>query len=92
MRISLTSKPVLLQPSPELQQHGAITNCPPSSSVYVSCWQVEEHNATREQLAADVADTTAVVKAMVVKAEDARLLTDMKALKRYYRQLYDLNR
>ena len=33
-----------------------------------------------------------MVKLLLVKAEDARILGDMKAMRKYYRQLYDLNR
>jgi len=39
-----------------------------------------------------VAGATAVLKALVVRAEDARLLGDMAGMRRAYRQLYDLNR
>jgi hypothetical protein len=53
---------------------------------------VEELNATRSGLAADAADAAALLKALVVRAEDARLLGDMAGMRRAYRQLYDLNR
>lgn len=54
--------------------------------------KVEDYNATRLKLTADMADSSNLVKALVIKAEDARILGDMKAMRKYYRQLYDLNR
>jgi len=41
---------------------------------------------------ADMADSSNLVKQLLVKAEDSRILGDMKAMRKYYRQLYDLNR
>lgn len=41
---------------------------------------------------ADMADSSNLIKALLIKAEDARILGDMKAMKKYYRQLYDLNK
>lgn len=41
---------------------------------------------------ADMADSSNMVKQLLIKAEDARILGDMKAMRKYYRQLYDLNR
>ncbi len=43
-------------------------------------------------MAADVADASGAVKALVVRAEDARLLGDMEAMRKFYRQLRDVNR
>lgn len=64
--------------------NGLPGSCPPS--------QVEQLDAARGALVADVAGATGALKALVVKAEDARLLGDMGGVKRAYRQLYDLNR
>ena len=41
---------------------------------------------------ADMADSSNLVKQLIIKAEDARLLGDMKAMRRYYRMLADMNR
>jgi Bardet-Biedl syndrome 2 protein len=54
--------------------------------------RVDEFNSTRLKLAADVADNSNLLKALVIKAEDARILGDMPAMRKFYRQLYDLNR
>jgi len=52
---------------------------------------VEECNVTRLKLQADIADSSNLVKALAIKAEDARLLNNMDAMKRVYAQLYELN-
>lgn len=54
--------------------------------------KVDEHNAVRLRLTADVADSSNAVKAFVIKAEDARILTDMNLMRRMYGELFDLNR
>ncbi|KAI8467845.1 MAG: ciliary BBSome complex subunit 2 [Monoraphidium minutum] len=54
--------------------------------------RVDELSAARGELAADAADAAALLKLLVVRAEDARLLGDMAGMRRAYRQLYDLNR
>jgi hypothetical protein len=54
--------------------------------------QVEEGNALRLRMAADVADASGTAKALVVRAEDARLCGDTGGMRRFYRQLRDVNR
>jgi Bardet-Biedl syndrome 2 protein len=54
--------------------------------------KVDEFNATRLKLTAEMADTSNLVKTLVIKAEDARILNDIKLMKRMYTDLYDLNR
>mmetsp|Transcript_15490 Transcript_15490/g.48734 ORF Transcript_15490/g.48734 Transcript_15490/m.48734 type:complete len:728 (+) Transcript_15490:185-2368(+) len=54
--------------------------------------QVDEYNAVRLKLTAEVADSSQVVKTMVIKAEDARILADMDHMRQMYANLYDLNR
>lgn len=54
--------------------------------------KVEAYNSTRMKLAADVADSSNLVKALVVRAEDCRILGDMTNMRKQYRQLMDLNR
>eukprot|EP00656_Telonema_subtile_P027317 TRINITY_DN2936_c0_g1_i4.p1 TRINITY_DN2936_c0_g1~~TRINITY_DN2936_c0_g1_i4.p1 ORF type:complete len:708 (+),score=238.48 TRINITY_DN2936_c0_g1_i4:70-2193(+) len=53
--------------------------------------RVEQYNAVRMQLTAEMADRTAVVKTLVVKAEDSRLLGDMPNMKTHYSGLYNVN-
>ena len=54
--------------------------------------RVDDRNAARSRLVADVADGSNAVKTFVIKAEDARILGDMNAMRRMYGQLFDLNR
>eukprot|EP00245_Coleochaete_scutata_P017419 TRINITY_DN8533_c0_g1_i1.p1 TRINITY_DN8533_c0_g1~~TRINITY_DN8533_c0_g1_i1.p1 ORF type:complete len:185 (-),score=41.30 TRINITY_DN8533_c0_g1_i1:105-590(-) len=54
--------------------------------------RVEEHNATRVKLMAETADSSNLIKALVVKAEDARILSHMPNMKRMYTELFHLNR
>eukprot|EP00388_Colpodella_angusta_P022116 GDKJ01056413.1.p1 GENE.GDKJ01056413.1~~GDKJ01056413.1.p1 ORF type:complete len:234 (+),score=17.92 GDKJ01056413.1:1-702(+) len=54
--------------------------------------RVEEYNTFRMKLTAEMADSTQLVKAFVIKAEDARILQDMKTMKKMYSSLYEVNR
>ncbi len=54
--------------------------------------QVDSFNSTRLKMTADMADSSQAVKALVIKAEDARLLGDMKYMRGMYKDLYDLNK
>eukprot|EP00775_Hariotina_reticulata_P010207 gene10207-10368_t len=53
---------------------------------------VEACSATRMQVEGATAAQCSAIKTAVVRAEDARLLVDMTALKRHHRRLADLNR
>lgn len=53
--------------------------------------RVDEYNTLRIKLTADMADATHTVKTLVVKIEDARLLSDMTLLKRHLLELFHLN-
>ncbi|CAM9176651.1 unnamed protein product [Ectocarpus sp. 12 AP-2014] len=50
------------------------------------------YNSLRQQLTADMADSSQRVKAYVVRAEDARLLGDMPLVRKMYAELHNLNR
>jgi hypothetical protein len=54
--------------------------------------QVEEHNAVRLRLMAEMADSSNLVKTLVIKAEDARILSNMALTRKMYQQLYGVNR
>jgi hypothetical protein len=49
------------------------------SAVFQVCHQVEEFNSARIRLAADMADDSQRVKALIVRAEDSRLMVDMES-------------
>merc|ERR1740117_236200 len=53
---------------------------------------VDEFNQTRLKLTAEMADNSNLVKTLVIKAEDARLLGDMELMQQIYSNLYDLNK
>lgn len=54
--------------------------------------KVDEYNSIRTRLTADMADSSQLVKTMMIKAEDARILGNMKAMRDMYSNLYDQNR
>jgi len=54
--------------------------------------RVEEHNSIRLRLSAEIADSSNMVKTLVVKAEDARILNDVDLMAKMYSALFDLNR
>lgn len=53
---------------------------------------VLKHDAMRVKLAASMADASNVIKTLVIKAEDARLLGDTKTMSQHYLELYKLNK
>ena len=53
---------------------------------------VDERNARRSKLAAETADTSNAVKALIVHAEDSRILRAMPAAIAAYGDLFDVNR
>ncbi|KAM8799385.1 BBSome complex member BBS2 [Eudromia elegans] len=54
--------------------------------------KVDERHAVNQRLTADMAEHSNLIRSMLVLAEDARLLGDMKDMKKRYIELYDLNR
>lgn len=53
--------------------------------------KVDEYNAVRLKLTAEMADSSNLVKALIVKAEDYRMLSDMGNLKRVFSSLQSTN-
>jgi Bardet-Biedl syndrome 2 protein len=54
--------------------------------------KVEEYHKMRQKLSAEMADNSALIRNLVVRAEDARMMNDMGNMKKAYSQLYDINR
>ncbi|KAK3104019.1 hypothetical protein FSP39_023716 [Pinctada imbricata] len=54
--------------------------------------KVDEFHAVRQKLTAEMADHSNLIRSMVVRAEDARLMSDMKNMKKGYMELYNMNR
>jgi len=53
--------------------------------------RVDEYNAVRMKLTAEMADSANLVKALIVKAEDYRMLSDMPHLKKVFSGLQQTN-
>lgn len=53
--------------------------------------KVDEYNAVRLKLTAEMADSANLVKALIVKAEDYRILSDMANLKKVFSALQQTN-
>uniref|UniRef100_A0A2K5JZU7 Bardet-Biedl syndrome 2 protein homolog n=1 Tax=Colobus angolensis palliatus TaxID=336983 RepID=A0A2K5JZU7_COLAP len=54
--------------------------------------EVDEYHSVHQKLSADMADHSNLIRSLLVRAEDARLMRDMKTMKSRYMELYDLNR
>lgn len=54
-------------------------------------FQVDDFNAARMRLTAEMADESQHVKNLVIQAEDARLLENPTLMKHHYAQLFTLN-
>uniref|UniRef100_A0A8D2K7N5 BBSome complex member BBS2 n=1 Tax=Theropithecus gelada TaxID=9565 RepID=A0A8D2K7N5_THEGE len=54
--------------------------------------RVDEYHSVHQKLSADMADHSNLIRSLLVGAEDARLMRDMKTMKSRYMELYDLNR
>lgn len=54
--------------------------------------KVEEYQSVRQQLSADMADNSGLIRSLVVRAEDARLMKDYKTMRRWYQELHGLNK
>ncbi|KAL4657039.1 Bardet-Biedl syndrome 2 protein-like [Arapaima gigas] len=58
----------------------------------VTLTEVDEFHSVHQKLTAAMADHSNQVRTMLVQAEDARLMGDMRSMKKRYIELYDLNR
>ncbi|KAL8584830.1 hypothetical protein ACOMHN_037535 [Nucella lapillus] len=54
--------------------------------------KVDEFHRVRQKLTAEMADHSNLIRSMVVRAEDARLMGDMRSMRKGYMELFDLNR
>ena len=53
--------------------------------------KVDGYNAVRIQLTMEMADSSQLVKALVIRAEDARILSEMALMRQHYSKLHELN-
>jgi len=76
-----------------LEDLGSIANFPDEISNAESLLnRAEELNSVRQKLSAAMADNSGLVRTLVVRGEDSRILRDMQSLKKWYGQLNDVNR
>ncbi|XP_071957615.1 BBSome complex member BBS2-like [Antedon mediterranea] len=54
--------------------------------------KVDEFHAVRQKLTAEMADHSNLIRSLVVRAEDARLMGDMRNMRKGYMELFDLNK
>ncbi|XP_076343635.1 BBSome complex member BBS2-like isoform X1 [Tachypleus tridentatus] len=54
--------------------------------------KVEELQSVRQRLSADMADNSSVIRSLVIRAEDSRLMGDFKSMRKWYQELYAFNR
>lgn len=54
--------------------------------------RVDEYHSVYQKLSADMADNSNLIRSLLVQAEDARLMRDMRTMKNRYMELYDLNK
>merc|ERR1719326_1619546 len=53
--------------------------------------KVDEYNAVRLRLTAEMADSSNLVKALIVRSEDYRMLSDMSNMKKVFSSLQQTN-
>lgn len=53
--------------------------------------KVEDHNTTRLRLSAEISHRANIIKNLVIRAEDARILNAARLMKDKYSELFDLN-
>ncbi|XP_053478959.1 Bardet-Biedl syndrome 2 protein homolog [Ictalurus furcatus] len=58
----------------------------------VTLTEVDEFHSVHQKLTAAMADHSSHIRNMLVQAEDARLMGDLKTMKKRYIELYNLNR
>ncbi|XP_064437112.1 Bardet-Biedl syndrome 2 protein isoform X2 [Mirounga angustirostris] len=54
--------------------------------------KVDEYHSVHQKLSAEMADNSNLIRSLLVRAEDARLMRNMKTMKNRYMELYDLNK
>ncbi|XP_022711587.1 Bardet-Biedl syndrome 2 protein homolog [Varroa jacobsoni] len=54
--------------------------------------KIEEFQSAKMSMSAQMADNSAHIRALIIRAEDARLMKDFKAMRQWYMELQPLNR
>lgn len=53
--------------------------------------KADELQSVRQRLSSEMADQSGLIRTLIVRTEDSRLMMDMKSMKKWYSQLYDIN-
>ena len=53
--------------------------------------KVSGYQSARQRLSAEMADNSGIIKNLIIRAEDARMMNDISNMKKAYIQLHDLN-
>jgi Bardet-Biedl syndrome 2 protein len=76
----------------KIQHLESVADYPREMEVFEEVLQrVEDHNTTRLKLSAEISHRANIIKNLVIRAEDARILNDVGQMKNKYSELYDLN-
>jgi Bardet-Biedl syndrome 2 protein len=54
--------------------------------------RVDEIQSVRQQLAADIAENSSRVRGLVIRSEDARLLSEFRSVRQFYSEINSINR
>ena len=54
--------------------------------------KIEQYNSVRQQLSSQMADHSNIIRSLVVRSEDARLMDDIAGMKKHYMELMNTNR
>ncbi|CAF0727330.1 unnamed protein product [Brachionus calyciflorus] len=54
--------------------------------------EIEQFNNVRQQLTSQMADHSSIIRSLVVRAEDSRLMDDFEGMKKHYFELMNTNR
>lgn len=53
--------------------------------------KADELQSVRQRLSSEMADQSGLIRTLIVRGEDSRLLNDMKSMRKWFGQLYDIN-
>ncbi|KAF7467919.1 Bardet-Biedl syndrome 2 protein [Marmota monax] len=69
-----------------------IASEPVSYVNFIIAERAQRYHSVHQKLSADMADNSNLIRSLLVQAEDARLMRNMKTMKNRYMELYDLNK
>lgn len=76
----------------KISELDSIVNYPKEMSKFEEVLKrVSDYNSLRLRMTADMAEESQKIKALIVRAEDSRLMVDMETMRRAYTELYSIN-